>query len=122
MPVGEVREKTLEGVHPVRDALAVVEPVDADDHGAPGQAANHIAHERHIGGAAREFGKGLGLDSDREHTDLRDSPVVIEAVRSNRFQADLGQQITREIIGIGFRLEADEVEIAKRRNKPLVIG
>ncbi len=44
-PVREIGEEALERVHALGDALGVIEPVDADDHGAAGQAVEHLAHE-----------------------------------------------------------------------------
>ena len=67
---GKIGEKALERVHALGDALAVVEPIDADDHGAAGQAIQHLTHEMRFDGAAREPCESLGLDADRKGTDL----------------------------------------------------
>ena len=51
------------------NALGVVEPVDADDHGAAGQAVEHLAHEGRFDRAPRQPRESLGLDADREDAD-----------------------------------------------------
>ena len=72
--------------------------------------------------APRQPREGFGLDADRKHADAHDTLADREAVARNRRQVGFVVEITGEIGGVDFGLEADQVVLAERRNELLVVG
>ena len=54
VPVRIDREEALEGIQPLREALGIVEPVDADHQARPARLSTHVAHERRAHAAPRQ--------------------------------------------------------------------
>ena len=101
--------------------FAVVEPVDADDHGAAGEALQHLTDEMRFNRAAREPCERLRLHPDRKGADLHHTIAKVEAIAACPRQPALVGDVAREIGGIDFGLEADQIVVAERRNELVVI-
>ena len=112
-----------EGIEALRQALGIVEPVDADDQPAAGEAyleAFHLADARGVGRAALDIGGvdayGVGLDPERtlERPNRRSSPGFPHA------GVGLDDEIAAEMPAVDLRLEADEVEGRKTAHQFVV--
>ena len=111
------RKQRLVGAQALGDALAVVEPVDADDQRAVAQGA---VHGREL---APPFGRGdkpldlLDVDADRAGVDL-DRPLAdAEPVALERLGAQLAAGIVGEMLAVGRRLKPDDVVGAQVRRQ-----
>ena len=65
-PLGIVLEQPLERLHAIRNALRIVESIDAEHETAAAEALPHQGHERRAPRVAREAHVRLGFDADRE--------------------------------------------------------
>src|SRR5947209_7236240 len=101
-------EEALEGVHAQRQALGIIQAVDADDHRAAGEAVEHAAHEGGADGAAREAAELGSFDADRESADAHRALARAEGALVAARETALLRQIAREVVGIAVGLEADE--------------
>ena len=70
-PLGMLVEENLERVHLLRDALDVVEAVDADDDLDAFEATAQGRDARNYGLLLEALGELTGLDPDRERSDAR---------------------------------------------------
>ena len=112
-----------EGIEALRQALGIVEPVDADDQPAAGEAhleALHLADARGVGRAALDMGGvdayGVGLDPERtlERPNRRSAPGFPHA------GVGLDNEIAAEMPAVRLRLEADEIERGKTAHQLVV--
>jgi hypothetical protein len=131
-PLGVLREEELERVQLLRDALDVVEPVDADDdldaleaalerreavlddlllQVLRGESASGLGpRARTRGGQAAHGDEALGVDADGEGADVRESPFELDAV-GHRRQAEDARARGEEVPRVVVRVEADQVRV-----------
>ena len=109
---GKVGEKAFERVHAFGDALAVVEPIDSDDHCAAGEALQHIADKFGFDGAAREPRKCFRLHADREGSDLYRAISELKAVAARPGEPALIGDVTGEVRSVDLGLKPDQVVVA----------
>jgi hypothetical protein len=64
-------EENIERLQSLDQALGIVEPVDADDEGAPVEASDQVLDERRADIAARETLEIARLDTDPKTADPR---------------------------------------------------
>src|SRR5581483_11503849 len=121
-PIRIVGEKALERTHALGDALAVVESVDSDNHCATGEAFQNLADEVRLDCPPCESRERLGLNSDRESTDLYRAIAEVEAVAARPRQTALVGDVAREIGCIDFGLKSDQVVVTERGDQLVVIG
>jgi len=119
--IWKVGEKTLEREHALGDALAVVEPVNTDDHGAAGEALQHLTDEMRFNGAAGEPRERLGLNADRKGADPHHTIAKVEAIAACPRQPALVGDVAREIGGIDLGLKSDQIVVAQRGYELIVI-
>ena len=121
-PIREIGEKALERVHALRDALAVVEPIDADDHCAAGEAFEHIANKFGFDGAARKARESFRLHADRERADLYGAISELKAVTARPRKPALVGDVAGEVRCVDLGLKPDQVVVAECGNELIVIG
>src|SRR6185369_5947322 len=120
-PVREISEEALKRAHAFGNALAVVEPVDADDHGPARQAVQHLAHKAGLDRAARETRESFSLHSHRERADANDTIAEMKTVPCRPGQPAFIGNVPRKIRRIDFGLETDQVVVAERRDQLIMI-
>src|SRR6185437_13057735 len=94
--VGIEGEELLIGLKAQRQAFAVIEPIDADDHAAVMQIVPHAVEPAGLEIALGGLAEALDIDADREDTGLH--PILIEAERGLAGQRgrELGGRIIAE--------------------------
>ena len=120
-PIGKIGEKALKRAHALGNALAVVEPIDADDHSTARQAAQHFAYEVRLDRPPRQARESFCLHPDREGADAYDAIAEVKAVAARPWQAALVGDVAGEIRRIDFGLETDQVVMAERWDQLIVI-
>src|SRR5208282_1563762 len=112
MPVRIILKKAIKGLDPIRDALGIVEPIDAKDETTSAEALLDLRGERRPRCIARHPGVNRCLDTNREcaHTDPEPIDFVSPATNLPRALRD---QIATEIVAIVLRLKSDEIVIGK---------
>src|SRR5215470_7080982 len=101
-------------------ALGVVQTVDTDDLGAPGEALAHLPDEGRALAALCEARKGCGLDTDRKHVDAHRALAEGKGEVAACDPAFVGE-IAAEIEGVIAGLKAHQVVVTERREEPLMM-
>ena len=121
-PIGIHREEALEGVHALRQPFGIIEPVDADHHGAPSEAIQHPAHQRRAHRPPCQAAELVRLDPNRKDADAHGSFRRLIGKFAAFLQFAFVFEIAREIHRVVLGLKADEIVGAQLRNEPLVVG
>ena len=120
-PIGVDRKEALERIHALSEAFRIIEPVDADHHGAAGEAVEHVLHERGTHRASSQPAELAGLDPDREYADAHRVAVrlvgELAALLQPAFTLEIAGEIGRVILG----LQTDEIVGAQLRDQPFVV-
>ena len=119
---GSSSEQALEGAEAREQALAVVEPVDADDERAPDETGAQALDRAAGDGLARHFGDPVGIDADRVDAGAEavaegvDRAVIVDTA------ADLVDDVVAKRAHIGRGLEADQIIGRERAHQRRVVG
>ena len=107
-PLGDRFEEPLERLDAQRDALGIIEAIDAEHEAAVAEALPHLSHDGRTFRVAGEPHIGRGLDPDREHAEPNLPPIEFEGAVA-RVRRALGHQIMGEVFTVVLRLETHEI-------------
>jgi hypothetical protein len=105
------------GLKPSRQALRVIEPVDADHQGP---VSDTLAQAAHVSGAIRAGrlrGDRANIDTNREHLRSHDTAKGLPNTAPELLRSGPAHQIIAKAIEVLLRLEADQIVSAQRSDE-----
>ena len=121
-PIRIDRKETLECIHPLGQALGIIEPVDPDHHGAPGETFQHRLDQRRAHRTPRQSAEFVRLYADGKDPDAHDAFRCLIGKFAAFLQSTLVLEIAHEIASVVLGLKSDEIVGAQLRNQPFVVG
>ncbi len=120
--LGPIRQKRIDRVEAMRDAFAVIEPIDAENERPPAQAFVEAPRLVRIRCSPRQLDKALRVDADRKGGGTRTSPESCEHALAKIDAAtklfDAAHEGTDAFLG----LEAHQIVIAQRLDQCFASG